>query len=740
MPTPTLITLDSTTAISTVLSQTVYAKEKWEDDWVAQTHIVCTSATWAAAPSMGDAELYYRYGPGVFPGETVGTYLLPYSLPDLAYVRIDFELQDDVGGTELREWHGVVGSLVDVVYGSDVTTPDGSTRIKQGKQTLNAVGLAWLLDRQYVNRSWWTKDEVAKTETRVGLPFNLLGGQLHANRSNNFHDTPGTEFTRIFKCDDTTDDAPDFWSTKDIVHYLLSWHMGRTASDVVFQKWGIADPSGQIPDWDSPVLEAHGSRVWQLLNQLIPRQRGYSFYLEVENSDDPGVAKIVLKPFTFTKDDVVISLDPLKVIYANPNQFRLDATNDQTIGGVPVVSDAFAEYDQVRVTGNRAVHCFSLDFDAISGDVESDWESSDQTAYDEGASNDAGYPVSAEIAERQRLDVEARQRPSLHAVYRRFKLKADWDFKSSAIETVFPDYEDPEANPEGVTRKLPYNELVILPFIPLFPGVDYTSFDAIDDPTVKPEFMKPQVWFAKAGSDYVNGDSIKVSQHVEGEDEDRNYHFSVELNPLKEPGKFHLDVHGQAQHVIASQEFTPLAHEWEIGGFDFSTVYITIAVNADYYCQSVYPPIDDIIAEAPTKLIRILDINAGPDFRMDLIIKDTYLKLTSQTTFADADSTYLIRDDRPTLTEIAKLAHVWYGSTRRALTFETKLITAALQIGDMITGLVSEPAGLEATDTEVNTVVTSITITNRVGVERAEPAAMKYQTEAAELDAISYFQ
>lgn len=112
----------------TILGHRVYAKLKWKDPWVLKEHVMCESASWAAAPSMGSASLYYRYGPGVYPGVEPGDWLEKFDLPTLAFVRIDFDVAELPDDQDLaanptittRSWYGVVGTLVEAFSGSDV--------------------------------------------------------------------------------------------------------------------------------------------------------------------------------------------------------------------------------------------------------------------------------------------------------------------------------------------------------------------------------------------------------------------------------------------------------------------------------------------------------------------------------------------------------------------------------------------------------------------------------------------
>jgi len=761
----------------TILGHRVYAKLKWRDPWVLKEHVMCESASWAAAPSMGSATLYYRYGPGVYPGVEPGSWLTRFDLPTLAFVRIDFDVarlpdDEDLDANPTivtRKWYGVVGTLVEAFAGSDVqlNTDDGSggtqpVQILQGKQTLNAVGLEWLLDRQYVNRSWFASQVfgagLSPEETRRGWPFNVVGNSVIANRSKVHVEAPNGSFTYQFHHRQN-----QFWTTKDIVEYLLGWHMGRNQSDLVNMPWKLGDLYDLLRNDQSEqpaIHDTHGQTVWQLLNQLIARQRGYSFYLTVEGdtlTDSEG-AEVKLVPFTLTADDITLPVppsgtsDPVEppTIKANPHQYVIDLTNDRTASPIVVTKDAFSEYDQVEVYGARAVHCVTLDYEEFF----LSWKSSDKSEYESGGSGDAGYPT-GEVSEMQRWHAEFRSRPKYQDVFRKFKLNPPLYTLNG--NDVFPDFDDPTNNTTGESRTLPVEEMPVWDKTPLIAGLDYTdqtSFDASASsgsldadyiPLKARPLMDPTVYFEIDGKWY-SGDKISVSQDVESPTEDDNFHFSVRVLPsTNEPGYFYLDVYGQPQHVIAVNNFTPLADDKVIGGVDYEDAFVTLAILADYHCMARWPEKlnEDPLFDADA-MLRVRMINAGDAYQFHLVLDGTTYGIEDGLRLEVADKPIIVRDDRPQLKEIAKMAHLWYGKPRRSLQFSTQFVTDAFEIGDMVTGVIVDREGnLFGRDDyegeEINTCITSITIRNQLGAETQSPPSVEYKTEFSELDVISYF-
>ncbi len=768
-----------------ILGHRVYAKLKWQDPWELKEHVMCESATWSAAPSMGSATLYYRYGPGVFPGVEPGDWLAKFDLPTLAFVRIDFDVARLPDDEEMeanptivtRKWYGVVGTLVEAFSGSDVqlTTDDGSggtqpIYIIQGKQTLNAVGLEWLLDRQYVNRSWYQLgDGLLVNEARRGWAFNMVGPEISRNASREDVEAPNGTFTKIFNYSDRQDlfGSSKYWTTTGIIKYLLGWHMGRNQAGSVNMPWKLNDLYDLLRNdqTERPSFgpDIHGTTVWQLLNQLVARQRGYSFYLTVSGDTltDSEAAEVQLIPFTLTAEDIQLPFEIVvagsgkfepATIKANPHQYAIDLTNDRTAGPIVVTKDAFSEYDQVEVYGARAVHCTSIS----GGWISRNYTAQQELDYESGGSGESGYPT-GEVAEMQRWHAEYRNRPALQDVYRHFVLETPLD-TTVFDNPVFPaDYDDPVNNPDGNGRDLPLEELVIWDKVPLVAGVDYTDQESFESSSVSGLFgsefiplesrqlLEPAIYF-EIDNKWYAGDKISVSQDVESPTEDDNFQFSVRVLPnSKLPGHFYLDVYGQPQHVIARGDFDPQPDDKVVGGVNYYDSWITLAFLADYHCTARWPEkLSEDPDYNPDATLRVRMINAGEAYQFHLVLDGTTFGVEDDLRLEVGDKPIIVRDDRDKLKEIARMAFLWYGKPRRSLQFSTQWITDAFEVGDMITGMIVDRNGnpFEVDDyigEEINTCITSITIRNQVGGENQPPPSVEYKTEFSELDVISYF-
>lgn len=723
---PTAITLTHQNYTGEIRAHRIYAKVSWSDEWGLKEHLVCTSAKWACAPQIGQAQLYYRYGHAIVPDAPEVGYLERFTLPTLAYVKIEFDVTDidDPETVAVLYWYGVVGSLVEQFGG---TCEFNGNTVAQGVQQLNAVGLEWLLDRQYISDCRFVNqaEDSGAVTLNVAQGFNLprrdsstltsFGTMIKSQGSQNRSVGLVTIDSRQCYCFIDHDEANESWSSKDIVEYLLVTQAPRTVTDSQPIKWTLNDPDGVLPTWDKPQIEQQGLRLWQVLNQIVSRQRCMGFYLNVDETASP--AEIIIEPFTFTSTDITVP-DSVNKLPANSYQFTVDFAADLT-AQVVASTDCFAKYDQIRVLGARAIHVATL---KVGQGLVYGWDDADQTDYDAGAVGEPGYPASAERYARMVADSKYRAQPRFVNVYRRFRLDPDWNLKeNSDTYPVFP--ADPDTAPLAwEPREYLLDSLYIVPIPFCENETEY--------------FPQPHAckFFARNTTDsvYEDGEKIQSLRMVDAE-ESVNFLWSASIRPLKEPGQLDLEVGGQMQHILDSANYTKLSWEPDVGeDYDLDASLFTLGLTAGYFCEERYPSDDELSASADLHRIRVID--AGDKYQLVFCVKDTTLYIKSDGTRQQAaDSTYVI-DDREKLLQIATQAYGWYGKDRIAITLQTGLVTNALWLGDLITSI---DAG--ANTQTVNTVITSIVLQHQLGNGVTVPAPrIEYQTEHADFDFVDF--
>ena len=716
-----------------IRGQRVYAKTKWVDAWelfgessgVARWGVHCTSASWAAAPSLPEAELVYRYGRGrarESAEENVLKTWDPLTLPSLAYVRIEFDVFDPADqSVEVLSWYGVTGRLVDSRLGDQVAD------VPSGFQSLPCVGMQWLLERNYILTSRVLVSASNPLDPQIeiiqrGLTFNdgrnrTVDSHLVSLGSTWSHNGP------VF----SHDRNGESWSTRSIVNYLLAFQTPVDVNDKTLKPifWRLADPNGYLPDWDSPVIDSHALTTSTILRQLIPRTRGLGYYFDVVPGAAPGVDAVELRPFTFVGADV--SLAAGLTLPANQDQYEIKNRNDRSGGAVVVVDDAFSRFHRVRVRGRRQLTVFSFSTGDI--DLTAGW---DVDGYERAATSLPGYPDENEWDQRQAANKYFREHVANPDTYRRFVFPADWDYLARGGELALQSEVSGQADYSWVpgcrvSRKLP-----------LQAGVDYSQSPF--QQSAGSVFLDPFVVFKLSfGPDrYVDSrvmDSLGITDQAD------NFDWSAHIVPLDGECGFNLEVRGAPKHVI---DFGNSALVWQpederLGGWELSEAIFTVAVFSDTYCERVIDSTAAGVSTVPAAedFVREKIIEAGDSFQLNRIVEGTVFGVDESGALREYGGGVdpYVRDDRDAMLPIARLALEWYGRDRRAISFDSSQLTAKIRIGGLITKLIG--SGDPPAETEVNTVVTRIDLQTPIVKGDSVPVPrMNWQTSYAELDVL----
>jgi len=356
MPTPT-ITIPDVQNVE-VLGQKVWAKVNWADDWEEKENVYCTNVQFSASPTIGSATLHYRYGRGKNPDGAFADHA-PFTLPNLAYVRIELTVNDIENDTTKEiYWYGVAGRLVDNRGGSDrMNTEDPPEPVPFGTQEITCAAIEWLLDRQAIKTSW---QETSATSNAADELFRAIafnnGGMPNRSDTKTVPDqatTTGGTTSPVFAANAETAANTKYWSTLDIVRYLLAFHSPIDSVSGVPIGFNVGDlVSTPIPNEDKPTIEAEGLTVYGLLTRLIPRQRALGFRFEISDDafDAGSAAYFSLHCFTFAA--ATITLPEASEIPANDDVIDLEIAADRH-QNVVTYSDAFSKYHRVTARGRR---------------------------------------------------------------------------------------------------------------------------------------------------------------------------------------------------------------------------------------------------------------------------------------------------------------------------------------------------------------------------------------------------
>lgn len=713
MAEPVEITFPHVTTATEVGTQRVYLRETWTDEWEQVDFLHCENCKWTAAPEMPTATLRHRYGVGQREGELAFANVAKLADRTRWYVKIEFDTQPLGDFEDQLVWHGVIEVDADEIHGS-------ADNVDRGIQYFQAYGLELLLRMSVITRCQWADVNDTYTIDRA-IDFNASG-------IGNRNSVPEADGYHVF-CSSL--EAAATWSTAQIVTNLLQSQTLVDADGDRQIEWNI--DTTPLPTWDRPVLRQEGHNVYDLLNQLISRERLMSWYLTVNALDE-----VVLTPFTFTSEDIDLPEDLDAEIPENPNQRRLlfeDSNEAEAVRTLTTTNSAH----RVRCRGARRRTCFSVSFD--DSNLAIGWPTSLEAEYEAGASGAGDYPSASEVAERQKRNADARGVDRLRGVYSRFVIPSNWDQKAGNGEgtgtkrPVSPD--DDDLFGEDKYPNYP-PELALLSTLPLLTGWNYENVSqaaAVDDGPWQE--APPLVVFQRPEdtSRWQVAESLAYVGEVEEDDAAANYAFSVKVEipqpPLTQdhPGgemSIELRVSGAAQHAIAYTDFSGQGEDVPLGEWDYRSMICTVAIEEDRYCEGSAQA--EVIAAGEE--VRELVIPLGDSYRQDYVVPDTVIGVNPEDGSLIRSDGGNIRDDRIFLEAIARLAAQWYARPRRSLTFNLKgRLNSALAIGDYVT---SVRTAAEAVDS----VITAIEVSSPVakGNHRPTIPTIAYTTDFGNLD------
>lgn len=704
----------------------VYLRENWSDAWAEVDFLRATEVVWSTAPQTSRASLYWRAGwsPVGPDGNFRGA--VDFLDRERWFVKIELDTVTVRAGQPSKlEWYGSIE--VDNTELGGVSPPDNiPDPIAHGTQQLVCYGLEAFLQRHRLSSSSWLDVSAGQIVRTIDRPLTFNANGEKNKRKINF------VFPHFVSHEESNDTEADYWSTRDIVEYLLKYQTPKTKNGDAVPEF-VLDSAlrNLLPDWDRPVLRQERQTTWGLLTQLLSQSQLLGFYCEV----DGLLNRVELKPFTFVGQTVTTTDG---VVLENPTQWRMNLEEDDS-ASITKKKTSFEKVDRVRYVGARRRSCFTVSI--ADENFETRWLADRQTEYETGASNQADYQSLAveDVHQKRQKNDTVRAQEKYDNVFARFGIVDDWDLLSydgsgdgdpnTDFKPVFPD-DDDRLNIAKKYRVYD-REIYVLPTLPLLSGYEYHQFVAapteIDDPPHRE--LTPQV-FVKPEPDveeFVRLDRVATLGGYDSERTDRSW--SGEVFPIDRTRMVKVRIHGREQHVWAFSDFVPLDVD-EVSNIDYQDARWTIAVADDRFCEGVYPAPANLPANAE---IREHVVYAGDDYRLDYLAPNTVVGV-------DPDDLSLqintgggyIRDDRDTLTSKAEAAFAFMNKERVALAISTNMISTAVSRGDFVAEI-----GGEITY-ETNSVITEIRVEFPMaeGDATAQPAKQFYATGHLERDGV----
>lgn len=745
MPNVTLGGLVGVVAVPTT-SQVDYAT-KWgvgwtpgrvEDDPEVSEDLVATQTVWSASPTMPTAEIQYLYGSVKRFGAESFAEVGPFS-GTARFIRITYTNGDDslrwYGIAELdQRFYAGLGKHPNTTTNA-TTSPGGASGITNallpsGEQSITAYGLDRLLRQALIRNAFYDTSGVNTIrEIDRAIGFNARG---IANRTAN--KLGGTYHF------ESNSSAAEFWSTRDIVEYLLRYHVlvDHDGFDVV--SFGINDPDGVLRTWDRPSFEDYEIQdrtTGEILDLLLPRERMAGWYVEVDDAELGS--DVFVRPFSYLRNPLVF--DPgLPALPANSSVVgRLDFDGDHTATASVKLSE-LAMYEQCIARGRRMRACGTFSF--ADGTLQIGWPGAKTTTYNNGGSGTVGY-AAAGLEEKRRRNAIARGADSLRDVFARFEIIDGWGNNAKvggglgSSGQIVPAF--PNRNPAFPNVPLPRfdADLFVLPTIPLDQGVSYAgALNAINLSTAVGVERPPLVVWKRGDGRYQNIESAGLLGDNNRSSDDDVLDWSASVSVEYQSRGFRVDVAGRPQHVLAAGgAFTALAADVDAGQGDYTDdLLATLAVDGDFYCEGKYPSDavvkQNVAAADGVKRVRVLTIRAGEGYRLDYLVPGTVVGVDDAGGLETSGGGYL-QDDRSELERLARIAYEWYSKRRVSVSMASDNWSPDLKVGSLI-----DKVGTPLTEHSqtVEGVVTEFRFVEPYGAAAPDSARMLINTSAGELD------
>lgn len=640
-------------------------------------YLFCDQLRTVASPEIDQATLSYQYG------RILQFFARDYADYEPVDLRGKFVRVEILTTPEPVRWYG----FVEV----EQREPGGTNL---GKQRFTAYGLLRIFERTLITKSWILHG-TELLEIGRGLPINVDPAGEFPSRGNR----SATQIDGTYVFSDAPRDAGN-WNAKTAVEYFLAKHPPKDWQGIAIASCQLRGETEALLWYDVSIPSTDRMNLKEVLDQLIPRRRGVGYYIDY----DEDVNEIRVNVFSFFRD--AITLNGVAVP-PNPNSGALDLERAFDVEDCELSNLETAHFDQVVVEGALQSSTITLSCDPDRNQLERDWSSAAELEYLAGASADPAY-ATAELEERYRLNAISRMAPHLEHVWMRFRIKRDWDQTSS--------------DPEG-----PVPPLATFRVAPLTDGngspiFDYDGGQALwnrgirilstlpsfehDEQDHTPEYRRPFA-FVKYQDRWIRLDVLAILGTGTEEDLPR---FGLSLSFPKREASIQFNAQGKPPHFAGREDWRtanprpaetdPIDDPTSLG-IDWRDLFVTLAIELDErvrVVEKLRQP-DDMVPVR--ELVIVL-----PDARLDWIVPSTVQEIENgELVLASvAPSDWLpLRDDRPRMKDIARVAAEWYGRPRQALRLVNRQISRQLNLGQLITDFGTHQIS------DVNSPVTGIT-------------------------------
>lgn len=772
------------------VSVAVYTRQRWADEWIADTMVDVLNVTWNAAPNIPTATLRYRYGRVVEQGAVIETTRTKKTWLG-HYVKLVVTCADGN-----RIWHGFVDDLADeqtgivTRYTPGAEPGDPPTAIPEatGIQTISCVGMIAALDRTPIQRTYfevaaafgptgtetervaWSAPVYNVSPTRAQadefggakIPPSRSGGQVSALSfgivgAANIRQVYQHKYPGVYGVQRAS--PASVWTLGDVLENLVAYNAPRvgvfdddglektvgtdTGKSAFVPVWifdhDLLDPpttSTQYADWYEPRLDCDGLTLKGALDRLLNSSNGQGYFVWVDETQTPH--RVWVEPFTTITTALVVQDEAgaNKTFPANPRLVNLQLSTDSATA-VSVQSNGSQQYTAVVVQGAPEISVLTIE---TTTQLEPAWPITLQTEYE---AEIAGLNP-AIMRQLQRIR-DLRELPKYQPIGRHYRIRQAYDFKSNTAD-VFR-YQS-QTTGQGLTRYLPFpHRLRVLSELPLRQGIDYAAAAA----TVRTEHEKSRAPFRRlevyAKTHESDGTltgkwicwSTKAARDVLYDPNDPPYSIvATELRAQLELG-LAIEVTGGYQGALAAGTDRIAPHVPKI---DPVELRLTVAAQSDAPFAIVKRNPATIQApqgatEGKEKIdadrTRVFDL--GERLQRVEVLAGTIVGVNDAGPVT-VPNRLTVRDDTPLAKQLAEFAATYYFTPRNIVRVVSRRATAKLWPGQIVgTVNASTPHAVTA-----NAVISEVQLTLGVGLNGSYTApTFTVQTSFGELDPLQFF-
>lgn len=669
----------------------VWTKPRWSDAFTLRPDLTPVQSVWVVSPDFSTAALEYRYGRVIVPGAR------EYSTLSKITTR---------GYWVLIRWQSDNGSPLDWLgYAETPVTrdhyPARDNLPETGKQSIRCYGLMRALQHTIIDTTVYVdpaNDTDAKRSGGTGSEFNA---GMRGNRSKQKRKLDG-EGTAAYVFAHPNDDEATWWSTRDIVEHLATFHLPTPASVAISGgvPWQVSNLA-VLPSWDRPSISTDLRAVSSILQELIEPSKMLNYGIGITVTADavPAVTAVTINPYSLLADPLTL---PAGTLPANSSQFALQWSKDP-LTQVVIDADSSSVYDQVIVQGPREIAVCTLNAFPINKSThEKGWESTDEDKYSDGARLWSGF-AAASASEKRSANENYRKDGKLKDVYSLYRFKKSWNGKTGDNFLFVPAKNDEGDDVAYIPSPL---AIEILDYLPLYAEVNYMGDPAAVDEAAGLTLRKPVFALRKRNPDgsisatriYMNeqGRLAPPTELIQNRTIKLEYEFEDGLN-------IRLIVRDAPQHAIAGKEFVgnlgDLDQETAFGNLTHAGWELTVAIRGDRRPRYSIP--------APSALAN-LDVVRRKVVTLDdeslasvYIAKDAIVGFTNNTPNTVTSTGGLLRDPTPILQSLCTMLARQHGQPRQRVTIDTARRLPQLQLGSMLTQVETASGAVDATITEI---------------------------------------